>query len=229
MKNISKVWLSSLNFLDNNIVNAVIIIILVLYSSNIFTNINNFVGNLYNFSVIRLVILLLIIYVTPKSPTIGILLAISYLLSINYSSNETFISKSNEEDYLLNIRQENSLHPMQEQHSLHPMQEQHSLHPMQEQHMMNDTYKLMSKNTVESFFPFDDNKVLMENNKVLMENNKNNVEKQNNKNNCLDTYIPHYESVGNVCDPTATFQNELNAQGLNSPEGFNSPDFGSPL
>ena len=212
MKNVCKVWLSSLNFLDNNIVNAVIIIILVLYSSNIFTNINNFVGNLYNFSVVRLIVLLLIIYITPKSPTIGILLAISYILSINYSNNETFVSrKNNEEDNLSNVMQE---HHMKE----HPMQE----HPMQKQNMntnMKNNINMMSKNTVESFFPFDNNKKSIENT----------VEIKNNKDHCLDTYIPHYESVGNVCDPTATFHNELNAQGLNSPEGFNSPDFGSPL
>ena len=213
IKNISKVWVSSLNFLDNYIVNAVIIIILFLYTSNIFTNINNFVGNLYNFSIVRLVVLALIIYVSPKSPTIGILLAISYILSVQYSNNETFVSrKSNEEDNLLNT--------MQEQQLLNSMKEQNLLNSTQEQYMMTDKKVQPSfTNTVESFFPFDDNKMTMENNH----------EKRDDKNNCLDTYIPHFESVGNVCDPTSTFQNELNAQGLNSPEGFNSPDFGSPL
>ena len=98
IKNISKVWISSLSFLDNYIVNAVIIIILFLYTSNIFTNINSFVGNLYNFSVVRLIVLLLIIYISPKSPTIGILLAISYILSVQYSNNETFVSKNTSEE-----------------------------------------------------------------------------------------------------------------------------------
>ena len=209
MKNISKVWVSSLNFLDNYIVNAVIIIILFLYTSNIFTNINSFVGNLYNFSVVRLVVLVLIIYVTPKSPTIGILLAISYILSVHYSNNETFVSRKSNED--------NLLHVMQEQHSSHPMQEEHIMLDKKVKNTIKNTIK--NTNTVESFFPFDNNKISMENK----------LEKHNNQNNCLDTYIPHYESVGNVCDPTATFHNELNAQGLNSPEGFNSPDFGSPL
>ena len=40
MKNIKKVWLNSLSFLDNNIINSIIIIVLVLYSSGIFENIN---------------------------------------------------------------------------------------------------------------------------------------------------------------------------------------------
>ena len=206
IKNISKVWVSSLNFLDNYIVNAVIIIILFLYTSNIFTNINSFVGNLYNFSVVRLIVLLLIIYISPKSPTIGILLAISYILSVQYSNNETFVSKntSEEEHHLLDV--------MQEHNSLKHMKEKDMMYDTKVKNLYNDA------NTVESFFPFNDSKNSFEHN----------VE-QNNKNNCLDTYIPHHESVGNVCDPTATFQNELNAQGLNSPEGFNSPDVGSPL
>ncbi len=46
---------------------------------------------------------------------------------------------------------------------------------------------------------------------------------------CMNLYTPHFESVGNVCQPTATFQNELNAQGLNFPEGFDDITMGSPL
>ena len=60
------------------------------------------------------------------------------------------------------------------------------------------------------------------------ENNKQN-HKVNSNEACMQNYVPKFESVGNVCSPTATFKNELNAQGLNFPEGFNSPDIGSPL
>ena len=79
MKGMKKIWNSSLAFLDNCYLNAIIVIILVLYSSTIFDNINSFIGNMYNLSIIKLIVLLLIIYVMPKDPTIGVLLAVSYL------------------------------------------------------------------------------------------------------------------------------------------------------
>ena len=37
---------------------------------------------------------------------------------------------------------------------------------------------------------------------------------------CLQNYTPMHESIGDVCSPVATFTNELNAQGLNYPEGY---------
>jgi len=93
MKNFKKTWTGSLSFLDNNIVNAIIVIILVLYSSTIFDNINSYIGNLYNYSIIKIIVLLLIIYIAPKDTTIAILLAVSYLVSINYMiNNENFTS-----------------------------------------------------------------------------------------------------------------------------------------
>lgn len=46
---------------------------------------------------------------------------------------------------------------------------------------------------------------------------------------CSSLYTPHFEAVGNVCDSVHTFKNELNAQGLNSPEGFGGDVMGSPL
>ena len=50
-----------------------------------------------------------------------------------------------------------------------------------------------------------------------------------NNSSCMDMYVPEFESISNVCDSVATFQGELNAQGLNFPEGFNSVSVGSPV
>jgi hypothetical protein len=88
LKNIMKLWLTSLSLFDNCYFNASIIIILVLYSSLIFENINIYVSELYNYSIVRLIVLFLIIYIAPKDPTISILLGISYLVSIYYMSND---------------------------------------------------------------------------------------------------------------------------------------------
>ena len=46
---------------------------------------------------------------------------------------------------------------------------------------------------------------------------------------CKSLYTPHFEAVGDVCDSVHTFKNELNAQGLNSPEGFDGDVMGAPL
>ena len=92
-KNFKKVWMNSLSFLDNSIVQSVITIVLVLYCSTIFDNINSFIGNLYNFSIIKLIILLLIVYVSPKDITIAILLGLSYVISLSYMVNNEYFNE----------------------------------------------------------------------------------------------------------------------------------------
>jgi len=83
MADIKKIWIDSLSFLDNSYIYASILIILFLYSTLIFENINNYIGSLYSYVVVRLIVLLLIIYVAPKDITIAIFLAISFLVTIN--------------------------------------------------------------------------------------------------------------------------------------------------
>jgi len=83
MTSIKKIWLDSLSFLDNTYIYASILIILFLYSTLIFENINNYIGKIYGYSVVRFIVLLLIIYVTQKNVTLGIFLAISFLITIN--------------------------------------------------------------------------------------------------------------------------------------------------
>jgi hypothetical protein len=67
--------------------------------------------------------------------------------------------------------------------------------------------------------------------KKLMKNNTQEeiYENVNYDDECLQNYVPMFESVGDVCSPTATFKNELNAQGLNYPEGYNHSVNGSLL
>ena len=84
INNLKKMWLNSLSFLDNCTINSIIVIILLLFASKIFKNINHFVGKLYNYSIIRVIVLLLIIYVAPKDVTIAILLSICYIISLHY-------------------------------------------------------------------------------------------------------------------------------------------------
>jgi hypothetical protein len=194
MKNFKKVWLNSLSFLDNSIIHAIIVVILVLYSSTIFDNINSFVGNLYNFSIIKLIVLLLVVYVSPKDTSIAVLLAISYMVSLTYMvNNENFISS----------------------HAAARSSSSHS------------TKKKKNK---EHFFPLIGSNAPDTANFDTMPKKHQEQEKHlTDPSSCLQNYTPEFESVGDVCAPTATFKNEFNAQGLNYPEGFNLPVVGSPL
>ena len=94
-------------------------------------------------------------------------------------------------------------------------------------HNKNQHENFFPLQNTEHFFPID-NVDPNSNNYVSKINNK--VKPvDNNEVSCLQNYTPMYESVGDVCTPTATFKNELNAQGLNFPEGFDSIVNGSPL
>ena len=207
MKNIKKVWLGSLGFLDNCYINSIILIILLLYCSTIFENINSFIGNLYNFSIVKLVILLLIIYVTPKDPTIGIFLGLSYIISLHFSqvNTENFVLN----DYILPNKNNSDSEEVKE--SFFPLNNSDS------------------EDVKESFFPLNNNYTETTDSGYHKESEN----YENNENACLNNYNPHYEAVGDVCNPVATFQNELNAQGINHISGFNESNIkymkGSPI
>ena len=273
MKSIKKNWLASLSFLDNNIIYSVIVVILVLYSSTIFDNINAFVGNLFNFSLLKLLGILLIIYIAPKDTTIAILLAVAYVITIHYMvNNETFVSDKNNVSHMgaphigaphknvekyVDSKHKMMVHTQEEHHNkmmAHTQEEHHNkmmAHTQEEHHnkkrdisreMYNNVHdkKHMKHNTkknVEHFFPTDSSAmgssfdIRLKNTNVDTKQadyaNKNEPVKMNKS--CLNTYTPQFETLGDPCVPTATFQNEFNAQGLNFPEGFNSPVIGSPL
>jgi len=243
MKNINKVWMNSLSFMDNSIIKSIIIIILVLYSSTIFDNINSFVGNIYNFSIVRLLILLVIVYISPKCPTIGILLGISYVISLSYMvNNENFTAGMTEmtgmtgmtgnSDYQLNdpLVSPTSVIKNNMLDSSIPSMEDNSTPSM----LMRDS------SAIETFFPLvnEDNisksfDMRLGNTNVNTRSNGNDEHRQSGSVNvpdsCMQNYTPRFEAVSDVCSPTATFKNELNAQGLNFPEGFDHSVNGSPL
>ena len=248
MKNLKKMGMNSLNFLDNCYVNSAIIVILLLYSSELFENVNSFVGNWYHSAIVRIIVLLLIIFIAQKDITIAILLTISYIVSLHYKmSNENFISSKQ-----MNINQ-----VLGEEYSLQAMQQPVQQKIAQQEVIMNKPkQKIISKENYKSkehFFPLNSTGTtpsdfivnptkenffpLMNNDtKINMQQTDNSSQISNevsnsnlNKNECLNNYTPRFEEVGDICAPTATFQNELNAQGLNFPEGFDSAGMGSPL
>ncbi len=87
MKSLGKGISGSLSCMDNIYVKVVIYVVLILYSSTIFENINMYVGSLHKYSFVKIIVLLLIVALSMKCPTMGILLAISYVISIIYEKH----------------------------------------------------------------------------------------------------------------------------------------------
>ena len=188
MKSVDRMWENSLSFLDNIYVKVIIYVVLILLASTYFENINMSIARLHkNYKFMNIIVLLLVIYLSRKCPTIGILLAIVYIVSIHcYNEKENFFPGF----------------------------------------MQNDDEELKQEQQKEDFIPMlsgsnDDSEQKDASASFGFENNS--------SGDCKSLYTPEFEAVGNVCSPVSTFQNELNAQGLNSPEGFGGDVMGSPL
>jgi len=249
MKSFKKMWLSSLSFLEHNVVYSIIVFVVVIYILGLFDGINSFIGGLYNYLIIRLVVILLIIWVAPKDPSLAILLGLSYAVSLQYmTTSENFIAPVEESNVLNQVMS-------QQKHLNDTILMNRNNVATKEQFMSeenNNVNKIKKNNQEEHFFPvLNTNKehffpVLKNNSnnnnnsfdirrgsetKQKKVSNSNNTVNSESSSSCLDMYVPQYETVGNICNPVATFEGELNAQGLNtdSPDGFDSSSFGSPL
>lgn len=182
---------NSLKVLDDTNVYVSLLFILFLYNTCLFKNINSYVSSLYDYSVVRVVVLLLIIYVSRKSTCLAILLAMAYVISLYFNSlNENFES--------MNMDNYKSV-------------DNNDMMDQEEDDMMKDD--MMKDDTVESFMS------------VPMVTKDSNIKETSNMSNlnmkeCLNNYSPKNMEVNNVCNPVATYQGEMNAQGLNYPIGF---------
>jgi len=87
MNNIKQTIIKSLSFLDNSQINLAIVIILILYCSQLFSNINNIIEILYKYDIVKFLVLLVIAFVAHKDTNIAILLAVSYAISILNKEN----------------------------------------------------------------------------------------------------------------------------------------------
>ena len=199
LKDIEKVWNRSVSWMDNLYVKVAIIVILILYSSTIFNNINIYVGSIYKNNFVKLVVLILIAWLAPKCPIVALLLAVSFVVSVIYSrSNEHFENgddvQKNESDY---------------------QSPKKALANEVEQFVpgMFSNSDAMTQNDVQN----------------MNVDKKINEMKDNINHNCKDLYNPKFEAVGDLCKSVQTFTNELNPQGLNHPQGFDGNVMGSNL
>ncbi len=217
LENIDSTVLKSLSLLDNSNVYISIVFILFLYNTCIFKNINNLVSEYYEYPTIRVIVLLLIIYIARKSCLIAILLAISFLISLNYKSiMENFepLSGNNQEEQQEEQQVKESFDhaPYHNKHDRHHDRLRHHDrhhprdHPRHGRHIHNHNGEV-----TESF---------------------NNEEKQKLNilnNNCIDNVPQRNEKVGNLCDSVSTFENSYTTQGLDSLTGFDKNQIGYSL
>lgn len=189
LEKLDKCVLNSLSFLDNKNVYVSIVFVLFLFNTCLFTNINNYVSEVYQNPIVKVLMLLLIIYVSRKSYVIGLLLALSYVISLNYKTiMENFISGYDSSDKLLHELKDNTHTDSQSNESFvnHPSSENESF--------MND---LPSEN----------------------ENFKNDHPSEKKECSSIKDATNHAE-VNDVCNPVQTFNNSLNAQGMNNITGY---------
>ena len=314
IKNFAKGLTNSLKILDNQYVYCIIVVILFLYNSLLFININDFFSNIYKFGIVRVIVLLLILYTSQKSYLISLLLAMSYILSIYFDREKVHNTENffnNEEESApkgINdmINSNNALTYDSEKINQNKM--------MNDQNMINTSNKIESfeddgrgggrggggrggggyagggyaggghkddngdkddgrrhedkggervrerfeddgrgrgggrggggggaihrreddgdNDDQERFVAHGEEHMLHGEEQHMMKHQNvmesmSNMNEKNMMNNtlteteCLQNYKPKFDSVGNVCSPVATFNDEFNAQGLNYPIGYN--------
>jgi len=218
-KSLDKSWNDSLSFLDNIYVKVVLYVVLILYSSTYFENINMYMGNIYKkYKFLNIIILLLIVFLGRKCPVIGILLGLSYIITLNYMTLEN----NNNEPFGSNHESKFGNHSGKKDKKDNKDNKDEPFVTSDESEFNFGTASSEEDN-IENFLP-----IFSSNNDQKEEEVVNNKMKKDSSD-CKSLYTPQFESVSDVCNSVNTFNDELNAQGLNNPEGFNSNVFGSPL
>lgn len=226
LENLDKCVLNSLSFLDNKNVYISIIFILFLFNTCLFTNINNLVSEFYQNPIVKVAMLLLVIYVSRKSYLIGLLLALSYVISLNYktimenfvsgydSTQSNFESVNNKNESFVNNEENDMMKSVEETESFnnHDMNNDMNNDIMSEgmgnesfdNHAMNNDVMPEGMNN-ESFqgSPLDESSLQMD---ETMEN---------------ESFSS--KGLGNS-EPVQTFNKSMNTQGLNEPTGYDSND-----
>jgi hypothetical protein len=180
-------------------------------------------GNLHkNYKFLNIVVLLLIVYLGRACPVIGILLGISYVISLNYMSSKENFWPLTGNNYENEYEKEKFTSATSGDGSTDGSNDEGDKTTYANALTPDSNPFSDSEDNVESFFPG-----LMSNSDEKESRSFNEMKKDSS--NCKSLYTPQFESVGDVCNTVNTFKDELNAQGLNSPEGFNTNVVGAPL
>ncbi len=96
-KNLEKVGSSLYNLFDHLYIKIIIITILVIYNSGLFIDYNLYLSSVFNNTIIRLIILLIIVGIANKNITIALLLILTLAIS-SYYKVENFETISNKKE-----------------------------------------------------------------------------------------------------------------------------------
>lgn len=96
-KNLEKIGSSLYNLFDHLYIKIIIITILVIYNSGLFIDYNLYLSSVFNNTILRLVILLIIVGIANKNITIALLLILTLAISSYYKA-ENFETMDNEEN-----------------------------------------------------------------------------------------------------------------------------------
>jgi len=86
--NVHHMIAGSLGFLDNYYIKLFIVILLVIYISSVVPWLTADVSKIFDNMIVKLLFVLIIAYISVKDPTIAILLAIAYAMSVNTVSKQ---------------------------------------------------------------------------------------------------------------------------------------------
>lgn len=95
-KNLEKICSSLYNLFDHLYIKIIIITILVIYNSGLFVDYNLYLSSIFNNTILRLVILLIIVGIAHKNITIALLLILTLAIS-SYYKHENFETINSEE------------------------------------------------------------------------------------------------------------------------------------
>ncbi len=202
MKNLSKMWNDSLKVLDNTYVSSIIIFILFLLVSGLFSNINHEVKKLLNNQIVRVIVILLIIWVAPKNITIAILLAVLYCMSMRGMTIKGLIGMEGFKN------EDEEMKEDEEKKDVENFENEDEEKKEDVENFENEDEKEEVK---EDFIPFLTNREYESNFSSTPEP----------VSNCLSTDPNQFDLVGEPCSAVATFEGEFNAQGMEPIMGFN--------
>ncbi len=214
MKNLSKMWTDSLKFLDNTYVSSIIIFVLFLLVTALFTNINHEVKKLMRSNIFRVIVVLAIIWVAPKNVTIAILLGILYCMSMHSFSLKGLLGRMGIERFEGTEGGEGGEDKDEEKEGFESGDGGDGGEDKDEEKEGFENYdeNFENEDNIEGFLPFLSNSQYEANFAPAQ---------QAPSVNCLSTDPNQFDLVGEPCNAVATFEGEYNAQGMEPIMGFN--------
>ena len=235
MKDLENVWSKIIRVFDNKTVQLATTVILFLLLTTLFTNINRSIVDIMDNKFIRIIVLIFIVALIPRHPTIAILLAMVYIISMRgaveffenmgTTTDETIAATVPQNDETKEEKKEEVKEKVEEKKEEKKdegfgcgrkcptsVSEQFI---DQATDLLDGVLGVQKPEVKEDFIPF-----FMSNNDFETSFDSPLKTSRHNKG-CLNTDPNHFELVGDACNPVATFRDSLNAQGMNEIAGFN--------